>query len=264
MCHESSIITHMKIKSGLQQLAILVGLLAAIVGGYAVGSPLYVIKSPGSKYDIFGFPTLPPLTKLNIPSQTVDGITATIDGAYADPSRVLFIIHLSSELGTYPTHETFLAHANGEQIGVYSSMLGPLPQETSTYLMDFSPVDWLDASRLDGQLSVGFRSLTDSNQIIKFLFDFNLPIHPFVTFNPKKTVSVDGVDILLDRVVVAPANTYMYLCYPNRRDENWILTGESITLNIDRQVSNPNRPGPWLFDSTESRKSLYKTWLSHW
>ena len=240
----------MKIKSGLQQLAILVGLLVAIVGGYVLGSPLYVMKSPGSRYDVFGFPTLPPLTELDVPPETVNGVTANIEGAYADPSRVFFVIHLSRELGTYWTPDTFLAYKNGQQIGVYSYGLNPIPGEKRKYLMIFTPVDWLTEPQLDGFLSVAFTSPTDSTQIFKFIFKFELPIHPFMAFNPKQTVSVNGVDIFLDRVLVAPADTYFYLCYPNRSDENWILTGENITLNINRQVSNPNMPGPWIYDST--------------
>ena len=240
----------MKIKNRLLELAILLGLFVSVFVGYVLGYFSSVTASPGSKYDIFGFPTLPLLTKLDVPSQTVNGITATIEGAYADPSRVIFTIHLSNELGTYWTPETFLARANGEQFGVYYYMLSPLPEETSTYLMIFHPVDWLDEPLLAGQLSVAFTSPTDSTQIYKFLFNFELPIHPFLTFSPKKTVSINGVDIFLDRVLVAPADTYVYLCYPNRSDENWILTGENITLNINQQVSNPNMPSPWIYDST--------------
>ena len=103
-------IIYMKSKGRLQWLAIFVGLLLAIYAGYAAGSLIYVIRSPGSRYDVFGFPTLPPLTKLNVPSQTVNGVTARIEGAYADPSRVLFIIHLSQELGKNWTPETFIAY----------------------------------------------------------------------------------------------------------------------------------------------------------
>jgi hypothetical protein len=240
----------MKIKNRCLEIAVLLGLFASVFAGYALGSFLNVTSSPGSKYDAFGFPTLPPFTKLDVPPETVNGITATMEGAYADPSRVVFVIRLSSELGTFPSAETFLAYANGEQIGMSSYMLSPLPEETSAYLIIFHPVDWLDIPRLDGQLSVVFTSPTDAAQTIRFLFDFELPIHPFLTFHPQKTVSVNGVDIFLDRVLVAPADTYVYLCYPNRSDENWILTGENITLNINRQVSNPNMPSPWLFDST--------------
>ncbi|HEX5941864.1 MAG TPA: hypothetical protein VFY66_06270, partial [Anaerolineales bacterium] len=151
-------------------------------------------------------------------------------------------------------------YANGEQIGVYSYMLSPIPEESRKYLMFFTPVEWLDESQLDGQLSVAFTSPADPTQIIKFLFDFELPIHPFLTFNPKQTLSVNGVDILLDRVVVAPATTFFYLCYPNQSDENWILTGENITLSINRQVSNPNMPGPWIYDSTilEGEQEQYR------
>jgi hypothetical protein len=179
----------------------------------------------------------------------VDGITATIEGAYADPSRVVFIIRFSSKAGNSQFDSTFLADASGEQIIAYGSILGPIPNETSTYLIAFYPVDWLNVFQLDGQLSVAFTSMVDSSQIFKFLFDFELPVHPFLTFNPKKTVSINNVDILVDRVLVAPATTYIYICYPNRNDENWILTGENITLNINKQVSNPNMPSPWLFDS---------------
>jgi hypothetical protein len=255
-----SMITHMKTKSGLQPLAILVGLLLGIYAGYAAGSLLYVIRSPGSRYDVLGFPTLPPFTKLDIPSQTVNGVTAKIEGAYADPSRVLFIIHLSQELGTHWTPETFLAYANGQQIGVYGYGLNLIPGEKQNYLMVFTPEDWLNGSQLDGFLSVAFTAPTDPTQIFKFLFDFDLTIHPFLTFNPKKTLSVNGVDILLDRVVVAPATTFFYLCYPNRSDENWILTGENITLNMNRQVSNPNMPGPWIYDSAiiEGEQEQYR------
>lgn len=240
----------MKIRTRLIEIAILLGLIVSVFLGYVLGSLSNVTTSPGSKYNVFGFPALPPLTKLDVPPKIVNGITATLEGAYADPSRVVFVIHLSRELGTYWTPETFLALASGEQIGVYSYMLSPIPKESQKYLMIFTPVEWLDGSQLDGHLSVVFTSPTDSTQTIKFLFDFELPIHPFLTFHPQKTISVNGVDIFLDRVLVAPADTYTYLCYPNRSDENWILTGENITLNINRQVSNPNMPSPWLFDST--------------
>jgi hypothetical protein len=169
---------------------------------------------------------------------------------YADPSRVVFLIHLNRELGISWNTETFLAHANGEQIGMSSYMLAPLPGEKSTYVMIFHTEDWLDQSQLDGQLSVAFTSLADPRQFIIFVFDFELPIYPFKVFHPQKTVTVNGVDIFVDRALVAPADTFLYLCYPNRSDENWILTGENITLKINRQVSNPNMPSPWIYDST--------------
>lgn len=237
-------------KKRLYEVAILLGIFASIIAGYVFGRILPVTDiSPGSEYDRFGFPTLPPLTKLDVPPQTVDGITASIDGAYADPRRVTFIIHFSSNIGNLPSDTIYLADAGGEQIGMIATMAGPLPNETSSYLIDFSPIDRLNESQLDGQLYIAFTSPVDGSRIVQFQFDFNLPIHSTLTFNPKKTISIDGVDIVLDRLIIAPATTYAYLCYPNRDDENWILTGENITLNINRQVSNPNRPGDWLFDS---------------
>ena len=241
----------MKMKNRLYELAILLGLLISVIGGYTLGHTFPTTSiSPGSIYDIFGFPTLPSLTELDIPPQTVDGITATIEGAYADPSRVVFIIRFSGKAGNFQFDSTLLADANGEQIGTNGGNSGLLPNETSTYLMAFHLIDWLNESQLDGQLSIAFTSSMDASQITKFLFDFELPVHPFLTFSPKKTVSNNGVDILVDRILVAPATTYIYICYPNRSDENWILTGENITLNINKQMSNPNMPSRWLFDST--------------
>ena len=244
------ILPNMKVKNWLPQLAILLLLIASGFTGYMLGYFSNVTTSPGSKYDIFGFPALPPLTELDVPPQTVDGITATIEGAYADPSRVVFIIRLNQELGISWNTDTFLARENGEQISLYGYMLAPLPEEESKYLMMFHPVDWLDESQLDGQLSVAFTSPTEPGQFTNFIFDFELPIHPFLTFNPKKSISINDVDILLDRVLIAPATTYAYICYPNPSDESWILIGEKVTLNINRLVSNPNMPSPWIYDST--------------
>jgi len=85
----------MKIRTRLIEIAILLGLIVSVFVGYVLGSLSNAMTSSGSKYDVFGFPALPPLTKLDVPPQTVNGITATIEGAYADPSRVLFVIHLS-------------------------------------------------------------------------------------------------------------------------------------------------------------------------
>jgi hypothetical protein len=246
----SVIILFMKAANKLPELAVLLGLFASIMVGYTLGSLLHVSRSPGSEYDNFGFPTLPPLTKLNIPPQTADGITATIDGVYADPSRVVFIVRFSSNVGNLPSDRIYLADASGEQMGMIVTMVGPLLNETSSYLIDFSPDVQLNRTRLNGQLFISFASPTDSSRMVQFHFDFDMPIHETRTFYPKKTISIDGVDILLDRLVIAPATTYAYLCYPNLKNENWILTGENIDLYINRQVSNPNRPDYWLFDST--------------
>src|SRR5262245_26486856 len=122
----------MKMKNRLSELAILLGLLAAVSGGYGLGHifPTTAI-SPGSIYDIFGFPTLPTLEKLEIQPETVDGITATIEGAYADPSRIVLIIRFSDKVGNIRFADTYLADANGKPIDHAGTMAGFLPNEAS-------------------------------------------------------------------------------------------------------------------------------------
>ena len=80
----SGIIPRMKTKNWLPQLAILVGLLTLIGGGYALARRL-----PASA------PGLPPLSKLDLASQTQNGVTASLDSYYADAMRLVFTVHLT-------------------------------------------------------------------------------------------------------------------------------------------------------------------------
>ena len=229
----------MKTKNWLPQLAILVVLLALIGGGYALARRL-----PAS------VPGLPPLSKLNLAPQTQNGITASLDSYYADAMRLVFTVHLTGA-EVFPG-EVSLASADGawanHSAGVTSN------GDPSHYLLDLASETPLKSDRFQGQLElIVTASPGGENPVAAFRFDLDLPIHPALTFEPKQTVWADGLEILLDRLVITPAQTYAYLCYlaPTRAD--WMIGGDA-TLRVNSQVAGVQSYA-LLFDSVSSSGS---------
>ena len=84
----------MKIKSLLTSLLIVIGLAAATMGAF------FLLRLfPG--FGRVPAPGLPPLSRLDSPSQTMNGITAHLESYYADASRLVFVVRVSSEKEGY-------------------------------------------------------------------------------------------------------------------------------------------------------------------
>ncbi len=212
----------MKTKNWLPQLAILVGLLALIGGGYALARLL-----PAS------VPGLPPLSKLDLAPQTVDGITATVESYYADAMRMVFAVRLTGS-DAFPGNVS-LSSADGAWAN--SSAGVKMGGDPSHYLFDLASEMPLRSDRFQGQLEfIVTASPGDDDPVATFRFDLDLPIHPALTFEPKQTVWADGLEILLDRLVITPAQTYAYLCYLTPTRADWTIGGDA-TLRVGAQVA---------------------------
>ncbi len=220
----SGIIPRMKTKNWLPQLVILAGLLALIGGGYALARLLpEALTAPG----------LPPLSRLHLPPQTQNGITASLDSYYADAMRLVFTVHLTGA-EVFPS-EVSLTSADGAWAN--SSAGVNMGGDPSHYLFDLASEMPLRSDRFQGQLEfIVTASPGDDNPVATFRFDLDLPIHPALTFEPKQTVWADGLEILLDRLVITPAQTYAYLCYLTPTRADWTIGGDA-TVRVGSQVA---------------------------
>jgi WD40 repeat protein len=231
----SGIIPRMKTKHWLPQLTILVGLLA-LIGGCYVLARLLPTSVPG----------LPPLSSLDLPPQTVDGITATVESYYADASRLVFTVRVEGKDEGYFLDSLSLTNAQNEELNTGYGLTSP-DNDPSVFLIDFLPAYPLEEERLDGQLSFSVVAPNEGTSLAHFHFDLNLPFHPALTFDPKQVATAYGLEILLDRVVVTPAQTYAYLCYIKPTSADWMI-GSDATLRVDSQVANVQSYA-LLFDS---------------
>ena len=189
---------------------------------------------------------LPPLSRLDIPPKTMDGITATVESYYADASRLIFTVRVVGADEVYYLDQVSINKNLNQSInagGLISSAATP-----SVFLIDFSTEIPLEEEQLKGGLSFTVFSPGDENISAEFQFNFDIPVHPALTFNPKQSfLSINGMNILLDRVVITPAHTQAYLCYTNPSDADWMI-GSDATLKIGNQQASLNSYS-LLFDS---------------
>ncbi|MBV6449516.1 MAG: hypothetical protein MHPDNHAH_00226 [Anaerolineales bacterium] len=203
-------------------------LTSAIVGGYALGRVSHV-PQPVSN------PNLPPLSDLSLPSQTQNGITASIESYYADASRLVFVIRMDGEKGPYFLDLLSIKDPGGEEINSAYS-IDFVGDDPSLFYADFAPVVALEEEKLEGQLSFTVQSVTEGVSPTRFNFDVNIPIHPALTFRPKHSVRANEVEILLDTLIITPAYTQAFLCYNKPTEADWMVV-EDVSLQVNGKSS---------------------------
>jgi hypothetical protein len=220
----------MKAKNVLTSILILIGLAAATTGAYTFSHFFLSPSLPAG-------PGLPPLLSLDLPPQTQNGFTAILESYYADASRLVFRVRVAGGDGFLYLDRVSLKDERGEEINA-SMGVGPADEsDLSLYQIELNPVTPL-ADRLKAKL--GFAVVTspgNGDSLAQFSFALDLPVHPALTFNPKQTIFANGLEILLDRVIITPAHTQAYLCYNKPSDADWMI-GREATLKIRNQKTS--------------------------
>lgn len=219
-------------------LAVLAMFLIATTAAFAAAGALGVLD------DLFGgyMPGVQ-AEDLSVPidqTQTKEGITVTIDRAYADSEYVVVGYTVegleeaeNSEPLTY-NPLLFLSDPDGKtailgQEGVFNAseleQASPALPEGSQAIVDvFETTKPLEAGEnhrfratvlIEGPGGVVREdSIADIPQITEpFIFDFTIPVIEVPTVEVNKTVEAAGVPITLSEVRLSPARTSAYLCY---------------------------------------------------
>lgn len=197
-------------------------------------------------------------------SQTIDGVTVTLERAYADANEIIIgysvkgaaegvrigRVTLTDEQG-----RTFSEIAGAGVLGA-SDLLGVnLPPGEAAYLsaFDASPVEGAPAAlrlRLAMYLvrwvtveqdgATALPPASDDSQTIApaltvreevvggpFTFDFSVPFIPGRSVEVHQTVEENGVAMRLEKVVVAPSETRAIICFaPPPGADHWTLLAE--------------------------------------
>jgi DNA-binding CsgD family transcriptional regulator len=180
-----------------------------------------------------------------IPPHTVNGYTAAIESYHVDVSHIIFQARLTGGGISFGDEHFFdrigsvnLYDENGDLINA-SINWGPAV-DPALYQFEFVPVTLLKGGRVKGQFAFDVTNAPEYETILaQFRFDFDLPIDPDVRFYPKQTASANGLDVLLDSVIVTPTSTQIYLCFPPPSFADWNI-GNQSALQIDGQEAVPN------------------------
>ena len=215
----------MKTKPLLSKFLLLIVLIAAAIGSYALSRFILDPILPAA-------PGLPPLSRLRLPPQTQNGITATVESYYADALRLVFVVRVEGE--AYYLDSLSLTDSQNEELNTGYSLFSPA-NDSSTFIIDMQPASPLTETRLNGQLSFTVTSSPEGESPVRFHFDLDLPVHPALTLEPGQSfVALNGSAILLDRLVITPSFTQAYLCYTKPTPADWMI-GQTATLRVDNQ-----------------------------
>lgn len=218
----------MKTKRLFTTILTLVVLAVATWGGYSLGRLLPMAKPHSPSY-------LPPLSTLDLPSQTEKGITATVESYYADVNRLFFVIQLDG--AENPTIDRLsIKNENNREINLGEGAF-PSENDPSTFYADIPLSPTLKQEQLKGKLSFTVLSSDEGTTSARFTFDFNIPVHPLKIYNVKHTVQANGIDMLLDRLVITPATTQAYFCYVKPTQADW-MAGGGTNLIINGKSTN--------------------------
>jgi hypothetical protein len=234
----------------VKKLLILAGLIALTFGSYALARGLPEVWSASAA-------SLPPLVRVHLPAQTVEGITASVESYYADALRIVFRIRIEGKNTPYGIDNISLTDSQNMELNTGYGMSADTA-DPSLVVVDMIPAYALAEKRLDGQLSITVTSTDASKPAARFHFNLDLPVHPAQTYIVNKDGSSfstpGGSDnsythpILLERVVISPSFTWFYLCYNKPSEADW-MTGHDASLNLENRTSGINTYN-LLYDSS--------------
>jgi WD40 repeat protein len=228
----------MQTHSFVKKLLILAGLIVLTFGSHALAGRLPEVW-PASAAG------LPPLSRLHLPAQTVEGISASVESYYADASRIVFKVRIKGKDQPHALENISLTNSKNEEINTgYAGFPGT--NDPSVIVLEMIPAYALAEKRLDGQLSFSIPSADGSEPPARFHFDLDLPIHPVKTY----MVNQDGTSfstpgdsenaytnpILLERLAITPAFTWFHLCYNKPNEADWMI-GHDAIVNIGGRTS---------------------------
>lgn len=115
-------------------------------------------------------------------------------------------------------------------------------------MIDFVTAQPLHEEHLDGQLAFAVTGPGDWTPLAYFQFDIDIPVQPELIYHLKQAIWANGIELLLDPLVLTPAYTQAYLCYIEPTDGDWVI-GQDTTLRLDSQAASMQTYG-LLFDKT--------------
>jgi hypothetical protein len=193
-------------------------------------------------------------------SQTVDGVTVTLEWAYADANRIAIglTVHGSYILG-YDLAHIALRDRHGRPFPLSMGM--GAKGQSDVLQLELSSGEGAHVLSFDASALRGAPSTLDLGLVVEvarspmplsqhvigpFIFDFSLPLNPGKVVDVQQRVTAASVDVELRQVVVTPSETRVLLCLgaPGGIGTNW---GAVSTLRTETGQAD----GVWVRSAAE-------------
>ena len=156
-------------------------------------------------------------------SQTINGVTVTLENAYADANRIFVGFTVKDTAKRYIPHQMKLTDATGTEfpgqlgmgVGGQSDILGmelPPGEGSSIWQFDAAAVKGMP-QELNLSFETYFSPMTKhaGPRIGPFTFDFTMPFVAGQVIWVDQTAEADGVLVTLEKVVITPSETRAFI-----------------------------------------------------
>ena len=184
------------------------------------------------------FPGIAPLEP-PIGSQEIgNDMTVTLEKAYADINRMVFVIFIKNPQEGFVVSSATLKDASGTELNTGLG-INSVPDDPTRFTVDLYPDSEFAAGQFKGQLAVAIGSQFGSNSAqAEADFSLDLMVYPAIVIDPMQTVTANGVEMLLQRIKLTPSFTQVYLCYQKPSPADWMV-GATASLQIGEDRTNP-------------------------
>lgn len=249
----------MKPKNYLMPIFVILILLAGVLGGYSLGKSAPKNENYDSSQNY-----LPPLIELESPSQTVNGITADLESYYADGLRLVFAVRITGESDMYSPNIVNIKDNSNQFVNAGYGFQSDV-NDFSLYYIDVNLENSLETDRFEGVLELSVHPFISSTETINFpestmfKFEVNMPLRPVQKLTPNQTININGVEMLLEEVLISPSFTITYLCYNKPSNADWMIGGSEFI--VDSQTATLGTY-TLLFDSEygDTGKGIEPNW----
>jgi len=180
------------------------------------------------------FPGIAPIeTPGPVSADIGNDLTVTLEKAYADIFRMVFVVSIKSSSAGLVVSTATLKDASGAELNTGLSISSQPDDPPGRFTVELDPITEFTAGQFKGQLTVGIGNQFESSgpALAEAHFDVDLPVYPAVVFDTLQTVTANGVEMLLQRVKVTPSYTKAYLCFQKPSQADWGI-GSASTLQI--------------------------------
>ncbi len=183
-------------------------------------------------------------------------MTVTLEKSYADINRMVFIVFIKSPQEGLLVSSATLKDSNGNELNTGLGISSP-PDDPARFIIELFPDTQFPSGQFKGQLvvEIGTQFGPASGQA-QAHFAVDLPVYPAVVHDVLQNVTVNGVEMLLQKIEVTPSFTQVYLCYQKPSSADWMVgraaslkvgedsaTQYSYSLLFDPDSGFPTQPG---------------------
>jgi hypothetical protein len=212
----------------------LTALVLALIGGTAYGATSLVrdyLRKLAPDVESAGL-----MTELNL-SQTIDGVTVTLEQGYADANTVLLGYTITGRNARYDTSQLLMT--DGLELGSTDGF-GYIPGPD---ILGWHPAATTVVTAFDGTGIIGnpagiklrFETIATDTPLAAsghtwgpFVFEFTLPFHGGQNIMVAQTATAAGITVTLEKVLISPAGTSAVFhfdpAYDDIRDQPLMIT----------------------------------------